>query len=184
MLSCRRVSDTFLSEINLSRSEADRKLRLAATTTSLRRRCRILAISSDSPTCNLEKPIAKQAKPSQIQPPPQATQAEQCRDIQMPFAFHTAHFGQESFEQDFASMHLQALAPCAQLLTAPAACRTEAPGAWHALNTTNTKKCNTKRTHGRVKDVLKVATRTQLPTADTLQTLNAMVERRYGPCNK
>ena len=140
MLSCRRVSDTFLSEINLSRSEADRKLRLAATTTSLRRRCRILAISSDSPTCNLEKPIAKQAKPSQIQPPPQATQAEQCRDIQMPFAFHTAHFGQESFEQDFASMHLQALAPCAQLPTAPggpAAQRPQELGMRSVLQTQN-----------------------------------------------
>ena len=33
-----------------------------------------------------------------------------------------------------------------------------------------------KRTHGTVKDVLKVATRAQLPTADTLQTLNAMVD--------
>ena len=61
------------------------------------------------------------------------------------------------------------------------ACRTEAPGAWPARSTTNTK-CNMKRTHGAVKDVLKVATRAQLPTADTLQTLNAMVDDGARSC--
>ena len=83
-------------------------------------------------------------------------------------------FWQESLEQDFASMHLQALAPCAQLPTAPGGPAAQRP---QELGMRASK-------DGRVKDVLKVATRAQLPTADTLQTLNAMVERRYGPCNK